>query len=295
MQQADSPGVLPEVCLGAPALSQGGSSCLHTSCVLTSPSLLPTCKSRSRMQPTKRRATSSGSQKIKSKDMGGPLLQELLYKTILACADEGLLHHSPFLRRPEQFKDHSTFLRNIPHSVGYTGINAPSTHLSNIPAGSQQEQCSTSQEDALLCVSTACLPATHLCVLRGSAWEVSFQHPKKPQTQPLPAGNQKHHKLHLLHLGERAPAEEWLQPGHPAPWALMVMLHKGHTECDKLMGARTIRKLARQLHSQPWTFTSLLALPMAMCMHPLPFSHPSLQGERVCWRLTDLQLLNSLL
>lgn len=98
-----------------------------------------------------------------------------------------------------------------------------------------------------------------------------------------------------LSLRQRAPAKEWLQSGHPAPWALMVMLHKGHMECDKLMGVRAIRKPARQLPSQPWAFTSLLALPMATCMDPLPFSHPSLQGERVCWHLTDLQLLNSLL
>lgn len=93
------------------------------------------------MQPTKRRTTSSGTQKNKSKDMEGLLHQELLYKTIVACADKGLLHHSPFLRRPEQFRDHSAFLRDIPHSVCYTRINAPSTQLSNISAGSQQEHC----------------------------------------------------------------------------------------------------------------------------------------------------------
>lgn len=84
---------------------------------------------------------SQAHKKLRARNMGGFLLQELLYKTILARADKGLLHHSPFLKRPEQFKDHSTFLRNIPHSAGYTGINAPSTHLSNIPAGSQQEHC----------------------------------------------------------------------------------------------------------------------------------------------------------
>lgn len=67
------------------------------------------------MQPTKRRATSSGTQNIKSKDMKGPLLQVLLYKTILACADKCLFHHSPFLKRPEQFRE--GFLRDIPRSV----------------------------------------------------------------------------------------------------------------------------------------------------------------------------------
>lgn len=152
-------------------MSQAGSSCLHTSSVLTSPSLLLTCESsRSQVQPTKRRTTSSGTQKIKSKDTEGPLLWELLYKTILECAGKGLLHHSLFLKRPQHIPEGHPSLCLA--TLGLM-LAAHSSTTSRIPAGA----LSASQEYALPCVSPASLPATHLCVLRGSAREASFQHP----------------------------------------------------------------------------------------------------------------------
>lgn len=104
---------------------------------------------------------------------------------------------SPFLKRPEQFRVHSTFLRDIPHSVCCTGIDAPSTQLSNIPVG----ELPISQEDALSCeysLPASNTPCAHrLCLggvpstaLKTPNPATPWKQPKKPQA-PSPAPGRK--------------------------------------------------------------------------------------------------------